>query len=1002
VVAELRQEFSCHAVIFRHLLRAVRLFREALFMEKKHRKKYSFADVAHMAYRVLYDVEKGSVTPVGRRYSEKYRYIYIDEYQDSTDMQEHILNSVARYKDGVPANVFMVGDVKQSIYRFRQARPQLFLKKVETYGEGKPEGEVLFLNENYRSRKEILGGVNYVFRQIMRADFGGIVYDENVQLNHPKKDILPDPDWLPEVLICDASEEAEPVQNGNDPDSEAGEVEAGKAASAAEEKKELPPVSEDVLEARMIGRKILSLVKGENPMMIPNEAFDEDKPESESNPRRRPVNFGDVVILQRSVSGCGNMLRQFEKMGIPVQLEDPKAYFDAEEVVILLSVLNLIDNSMQDIPYAAVLHSPIAEITDEELAYLATRRSTSAISLFDTAESWICREKERRNPFEETNKEYFTALRLSLLTKLTRFHEMLDVWKKECKYLSISQLILRILEDTGFLDAVAKMPRGEKRLKNISQLIYKAEVFEGAGDSGLFTFLRYIEKCKYHEADFADRGSASEGVNAVRICTIHSSKGLEYPVVFVARLGKQFNRKEYQGKVIVSADFGIAPQRIRKIAGKYWLSEKGLQWNAVKQLDILESLYDEGRLFYVAMTRAKEMLYLTGVRKGVASELKDAGLSGGCGEVTYGQLSSAKEYLDFLIPALFSDLAETAKYFKIEVHTAEELTKEKDEEAGVVSAAGENALEKTEAEESAASIENGLENEAANAEGYGTFTPEQILAMHNFHYPYQGAVETKAKLTVSEVKEKAEKLVAAEAKEMHQSDGGAGTQENETEQKKTGSIRRNRKKVSGSEYGTAVHKLMELLPISEIGNVEDMKNALEELLSSSFFTEELRKAVRIPAVSRFYSDAPNSLFQRMKRAEEKGLLHKEQQFLTGIPADKIGVDLPLAEAGEEDPRFSVTKTTYPVAEKGITCGSEETIVLQGVIDAFFLEEDEDGNLYAVVVDYKTDHVDTPEELILRYRTQLVLYSDTISDILGIPVREMWLYGFNKGLGEIKL
>jgi ATP-dependent helicase/nuclease subunit A len=920
-------------------------------------------------------------------------------------MQEHILNSVARFKDGVPANVFMVGDVKQSIYRFRQARPQLFLQKVETYGEGRSEGEVLFLNENYRSRKEILEGVNYVFRQIMRADFGGIIYDENVQLNHPKKDLLPDPDWLPEVLICDASGEGVPAQDG-DEDEEEGEN--GETGNTSSEEDDLPPVSEDVLEARMIGRKILSLVKGEKPMMIPNEAFDKDKPESESNSEKRPVTFGDVVILQRSVSGCGNMLREFEKMGVPVQLEDPKAYFYAEEVVILLSVLNLIDNSRQDIPYAAALHSPVAEVTDEELAYLATRRFSPAVSLFDTADTWIRREKAGKNPAEEKNTEYFTALRKNLLTKLIRLHEMLEVWKKECKYLSISQLISRILEDTGFREAVAKMPRGERRLKNISQMIYKAEVFEGGGDSGLFTFLRYIEKCKYHEADFADRGGASEGVNAVRICTIHSSKGLEYPVVFVARLGKQFNRKGYTGKAIVSADFGIAPQRIRKIAGKYWLSEKGIQWNAVKQLDIQESLYDEERLLYVAMTRAKEMLYLTGVRKGFASEMRDAEFSGGCGEITYGQLAGAKGYLDFLVPSLLHNLEETAKYYKIEVYTSDELTEENAaEESAAISEAEENAkdTEDTAVSESEAEIMDNPKD-SLNDKKDEKLTPEQILAMHNFCYPYQGAVETKAKLTVSEVKEKAEKLALAKAEAEKQSDGTDTSEESakaENEKgKKSGSIRRNRNKVSGSEYGTAVHKLMELLPIKDIENAADMKKALEELLASSYFTDDLRKAVRIPAVSRFYSASPDSLFQRMKRAEERGLLRREQQFLIGIPADKVGVDLPLAEVGEEDPRFSTLETTYPVAEKEITCGSEETIVLQGVIDAFFLEEDEDGNLYAVVVDYKTDHVDTPEELILRYKTQLVLYSDTISDILGIPVREMWLYGFNKDLGEIRL
>ena len=391
----LQDEFACHAVVEEQLIRAVELFKEALRQEKQRKKKYDFNDVAHFAYRILYDPEKGEVTAVGKRYAEKYRYIYIDEYQDGSDLQEHILSSAARRENGVITNIFMVGDVKQSIYRFRQARPQLFLEKERDYQKPEVQGEVLFLNENYRSRDEILAGTNYIFRKVMREDFGGIRYDENVQLNPPKGRKNPAETVLPEFLILDTAEQEETAEDQ--------EVERDE-----EPKRESPPVSSEVLEARMIGTKILELVQGDS-----------------------GYSFRDIVILQRSVSGSGPMLREYERMGIPVQLEDPKAYFDAEEVVVILSVLQVIDNSRQDIPYAAMLLSEIGGCTDAEAAYLSMQRSGRGEALFDTAERILAAPEEGQTEGTEETDPVLAELRASLLEKLKVLHEKLRVWKRE-------------------------------------------------------------------------------------------------------------------------------------------------------------------------------------------------------------------------------------------------------------------------------------------------------------------------------------------------------------------------------------------------------------------------------------------------------------------------------------------------------------------------------------------------------------------------------------------
>ena len=907
---ELIHELTEHLKLEKQLLRAIRLFREALLLEKKRRKKYEFSDIAHAAYRVLYDPVERRVTPVGQRYARKYRYIYIDEYQDGSDIQEHILNSVARYENGYPSNIFMVGDVKQSIYRFRQARPQLFLDKEKAYRKKQCPGEVLYLNENYRSAKEILDAANFVFRQLMREDFGGIVYDENVQLNFPKTKTSTGTAHLPEVLLLDPS-------------------------AVSEDGEEVEEAAE-ILEARMIGRRILSLVN--EPAMIPNESYDDRKPEGPDNPRNRPAGFGDIVILQRSVANSGKMLREYERMGIPVQLSDPKAYFDAEEVVTMLSVLQVIDNSDQDIPYAAVLRSPMGKCTDAELAFLALKRPDRAVSLYAAANEWLEQETEPEN-----DAPGLSGLREELRRKVAALHRSIRKWKKESRYLSIAELLNRILEDTGYRQTAALMPNGDHRLNNLMQLIFKAEDFEQSGNHGLFTFLRYFEKCKYHEQTFGEMGAVEQSGDSVRICTIHSSKGLEYPIVFVARMGKQFNLNDYKQPITISADYGIAPNRIRRIAGKYWISTKGIRKNAVNHLDRMDMLYEELRLLYVAMTRAKDILILTGTRRKALVEYREAVDSSGGEEIPYHVLAAARTYLDFMVPVLFRDLKETKKVFQLYLWPADVFAK-----------SDKAAIEPS--EERAAEAADGSEEEA---KGHVDPEAEQELCLkidglkkaYSFVYPYAGAVSGKTKLSVSELKHEA----------MDRLDP-----EEEGPERREKVYPRGNRGVSASDYGTAVHKLMELLPYGEIHSEADMQEILQRLIDGPHFTEDLRKVLRADKIKQFYSDEPDSLFRRMKGAAEQRRLFREQQFLIGIPVEA------------------------------------DSAVLQGVIDAFFVERDDEGREYAVLVDYKTDRVDSPERLKALYRTQLELYAEAITDITGLPVREMWLYGFSNGLGEIRL
>ena len=915
----LEQELQNLIITEEHLLRAVRLFHDELLREKKRRKKYDYSDIAHFAYRVLRDPETGKVTPVGQRYADKYRYIYIDEYQDGSDMQEHILNSVARTRDGKPCNIFMVGDVKQSIYRFRQARPQLFLEKEAAYKKDGTNGEVLYLNRNYRSRNEILRACNEVFRRLMSPDFGGIDYDENVQLNPPEgREDQWDPYFLPEVLLSD------PKSGDEDMD----EVES------------------DVLEARLIGRKILELVE-----------------------EKQEYSFGDIVILQRSVKGCGRMLKEYARLGIPVRLEDPSAYFDAEEVVVILSLLQIIDNSRQDIPYAAVLRSPIGDCGDAELACLAMQRSDTSQSLYDVAGMLMEDEAAVPEALEEMTE--------GLKVKLQRLNERLLRWKRDSRYLSIDRLVERILEETGYRQEVARMSEGDRRLANLLQLQYKAEEFEKAGNHGLFTFLRYIDQCKVHQVDFAEDGSISEGNDAVRICTMHSSKGLEFPVVFVARLGKSFNVQDTKNKITVSADYGMAPKITRKAAGKYWLSKGGFVNSIVNYLYKQDARFEELRLLYVAMTRAEDRLYMTGVVKGLEEAIEKKTT------LYYTDKSKAANFLDFLLPILSQE--GIGQYIRTHIYDVLSLEE--------VSPAGAGKADAAEQEM--------IPDEAAEAEA------AILREKYAYTYPYQAAVYTRTKLSVSEVKHEAmerkgisltptpekpaeaEAETKTEAKAKTDAEPKAESKEESRNREEGGAKKKAASGITGADYGTAVHKLMELLPFEQIGSKKEMRETLKELLAGPFFTEDLRKALRVDKIEQFYSDAPDSLFQRMKRAKQRGDLHVEQQFLIGLPARRLGQEIPLQEEDGEQ-------------ADGGRFATEEPVVLQGIIDGFFLEKDEEGKPYAVLMDYKTDRVDSPEQLIDRYYAQMSLYRETIEDILQLPVREMWLYGFSAGLGEIRI
>ncbi|MBQ1327963.1 MAG: UvrD-helicase domain-containing protein [Eubacterium sp.] len=999
---EIRNELNTIVPIVNVLLKCVNTFRANLMEEKKRLRKYEFSDIAHFTYNALFDKEKNAPSKLAEAYSEKYKYIYIDEYQDSSDMQENILNSVARKdENGNLYNIFMVGDVKQSIYRFRQARPQLFLSKENTYLSNEIMGTILYLNMNYRSSKEILDGVNFIFEKVMRKDFGGIEYDENVKLNAPDKEIydanFPKPEGAihtsgkPEILIVKKDAEDSKENEGASKD---------EVKEEADREPTKPEMTLAECEASVIADRIDELINGDDPLYIRNEEYDPSNPDS----RFRKAEYKDVVILLRSIRNIKEITAALGFKKIPVAVDDDSEFFDAAEILTILSILKCIDNIRQDVPYASFLLSKITGITDEEMAYIVSKIKIDNTYLFDKTKKFM---EDYIDSGDDRERE--------IAFKLKKAMDLIKRWKKVKRYITIAELLEIIYRDTDYDIYVSAMPEGNKRLSNLISLKRHAENFEAGNNKGLFDFLRYIEKLKIHSKDFSNNSGLKESGNVVHITTIHSSKGLEYPVVFVSKLGKKFNEEDLKKPVAVSADYHVIPKKIREIGGRYRLREDGLFRKAINEMDKRETLYEELRILYVAFTRAKEKLILTGTYEVHKTDKK--GLS-------YSQMVNAISYMDFIRPVIRDYEDEITDYFDLKIKNYSEFAvcaEINREKVAIEKDSNVKELDRTLQAIEDLKADNGdiKENE------------KRIKERYDFVYPQWKATKTKAKMSVSEIKKYNINLSTSEEEAVNPSAGIALSEEEavdpsadiapETDVSKAacltaggtygdglpadGIMKPSTERPSnGAQYGTLVHKVMELLPFREIKDKESYKKLIEEIIDSQEFTDQDRQIINVWRFINFYSDDPASLIQRMIRADKKGYLYKERQFVAGIPADELPYDAPLYEAAllesDEDPGDGgkVFMDLSDIREKL----SHEDVVIQGIIDGYFYEESSDGKMSVILLDYKTDSVKDGESLANLYRSQMYLYAHTIEDITKLEVSDIILYGFKKGIGEVKV
>ena len=851
------------------------------FQEAKEEKNLvDFNDLEHFALKILTGGSADHAPgPAADELASFYEEILVDEYKDSNQVQEALIQCISRERFGTP-NVFMVGDVKQSIYKFRLAKPELFMEKYESYSVGEGSHRKIELHKNFRSRPQVLESINGVFYRIMTKPLGSIRYTEDAAL-YPGADFPPlqKEVWgKTELLLL------------NTGDSLFQSMDEDRADYTAKE-----------AEARLIGMKIRELTDPETGMKIWNGKTGEYE----------PLRKKDVVILLRSLSGwTEEFLSVLGSMGIEACADSRTGYFTAVEVETVLNLLAVIDNPCQDIPLCGVLRSPIGGLTDRELAVMMAAYKKNPEKGQDTGFYGAVKSYLERG--DDTGND-------EIYRKLSSFMELLRELRREAEYLPVYRLLYRIFEKTGYYDYVSVMPAGRVRQANLDMLVEKAAAFSKTSYQGLFDFIRYIEKLKKYNTDFGEARGLGDEDDVVRLMSIHKSKGLEFPVVFLAGGGKAFNRQDTRGKILIDETLGVAadyfdPQkRVKAVT---------LKKNVLGRRLGLESLGEELRILYVAMTRAKEKLIITAADRYLENRLEKWGrlsLSGGKEQgLPFTVLSSASSYLDWLLMAAGDD----KKLLDIrEVPVARLLWEEE-----------RNQLEKS----SVGAFLQTLRSE----------TGAKVSDLIAKAYPHEADVSLHVKMSVSELKERGQFTDDGESDFLPTLPDFMKEGEQVPENGAAGGVFR----------GTAYHRILELLSFRNVQTDTDLEQEMERIRGEQMIDEKAFSVISQKTLEQFFR---SEMAKRMIEADCCGKLHKESQFVMGIPA---------YEMDEAD--------------------SGEPVLIQGIIDAWF--EEEDG---VVLVDYKTDRIQKGQEAVLleRYRLQMIYYARALLQITGKRVKEAIIY-----------
>lgn len=888
---------------------------------KRDRGIVDYGDQEHLALKILIESEnEGQVTytEAAQELSAFYEEVYIDEYQDSNIVQETILSAIAYAHPTKKGTRFMVGDMKQSIYRFRLANPLLFAEKYETWTkytgpDTQGENVVIDLSQNFRSRWNILEAANDVFDQMMSKAVGELVYDEDARLkvgNHYDEGALNGEESIAHevemhLMEVDISEEADIDEAIQDK----GNVE---------------------LEAEMVATIIADLLGKETPSLgdvklshNPSHIYDKELG------LYRKVEPRDIVILLRSAKERAILFEQaLLAKGIGAYADVSNSFFDALEVQTMISLLQVIDNPLQDIPLVTVLRSPIVGVSFDELAMI--------------------RLTQKEGTFYEALQVYLQQEDVS--QQLKGFMDMLDRYRGEVMNLTIEELINRLLIETGYYRYVSVLPTGARKKANLHLLIKHAVTFESTSYTGLFNFIQYLEKLKENNSDLQEAKLLGENENLVQIMTIHKSKGLEFPIVFLSNAGKPFNKLDLNSKLVIHNELGFGL--------KYMDTENQMVYDSIPALAIknqieAENISEEMRVLYVALTRPKEKLFITGTVKSYESTVKKWALYGARHEkalLTQG-VQGANSYLNWIGMSLFASekydvlrnmvggdvpyLYKSQSDWEIQVWNKESLSISKEED---------DTLREIKREE--------LKEWDVDAV-YSDYK-EAVFERLNYQYPYLDATTMPTKVSVSDIKnQQADDLTFDSLYESY-----------EKPKEEPAFIRESKGEASelqATTKGTLIHGIFEHLDLGRCQSIDEVGGQLIELVSAHKIEGQ---AYEIVDKEKFVSFAHSEVMQRFVKAKQA---YREQPFVYLVPADQV------------DKAYD----------------SQEEMMIQGVIDAFFIEED-----HAVIIDYKTDYIDsrTPElmekgleTIKQRYQKQLDLYAKAITSITSYPVQEKWIY-----------
>ncbi|HBG0169244.1 TPA: helicase-exonuclease AddAB subunit AddA, partial [Clostridioides difficile] len=800
----IREEIKYLYNIVKPISSVVLRFEEEYSNKKREKGIIDFNDIEHFALNILTDVdEKGNIVPsdIAVGYRNKFYEIFIDEYQDSNLVQEVLLKAVANTET---PNRFMVGDVKQSIYRFRQAKPELFLQKYNNYNDKKGSSHrKIMLYKNFRSREEVVDAVNYIFENIMNENIGEIEYTEKERLNLGANFNV-DTD---EKSIIGGATEIHLIQKDNKLDDDIINDKDDRINNKENEIEEEEKLDNIQLEARMVGNIIKDLMKV-------NEDGKIQKVYDKGIDGYRPVEFRDIVILLRATSAWAPVFAdELMNMDIPTYADVGVGYFDTIEIKTILSLLQIIDNPMQDIPLISVLKSPIFGFTPEDLIDIRVQSKDKIFYevLKSTAEYDGFTDSQNENESEFIPSEECINKSKDFLIKLKEF-------KEKSMYMSTDEFIWYLYTRTGYYAYVGALPGGSQRQANLKVLFERAKQFEETSLKGIFNFVNFIEKLKKSSSDMGSAKTLGENANVVRIMSIHKSKGLEFPVVICSAMGKNFNTQDFKKSILYHHNLGYGPQFVdyeRRI------SFPSIAKEALKSKINIENLSEEMRVLYVAFTRAKEKLIITGSTRNIQDSIKrwSNGIES-LDTISQYEILKGKNFLDWIMPCVLRhrDLSNLLEEVGLDaVFNVEHNSKW----YGKLWNKNDILVEKKSDEEKE-SIEEILEK--IDVDNPDSDYYSEIEEKLNYIYPYEFSTRKPATISVTEIK----KIQNNYEEELINT-----IFEQKVILKKPLFIQNEeeREKISGTERGTIVHLVMEVLDLKNVSSVNDIKSQIRGFVS---------------------------------------------------------------------------------------------------------------------------------------------------------------------------